>query len=121
MHESRAKSLSSRCVIRASLQIHQKPANSFIKMITENPAKELLYKLSKGHCLIKCFYVNPICFTNLNFRLLCSTGDPTSLVRLLLLGELIFGVTVKESKKCHLGLTEAESNVWLRQCNSSEC
>lgn len=40
--------------------------------------------------------------------------DPTSLVRFLLLEKLIFGVTVKESTKYHLGLTEAESNVWLR-------
>lgn len=47
--------------------------------------------------------------------------NPTSLVRLLWFAKLIFGVTVKESTKCHLGLTEAESNVWLRECNSSEC
>ncbi len=46
--------------------------------------------------------------------------SPTSLVRLVWLTKLIFGVTVKESTKCHLGLTETESNAWLRECNSSE-
>ncbi len=46
---------------------------------------------------------------------------PTSLVRLVLLAKLIFGVTVKESTKCHLGLTETESNAWLRECNNSKC
>lgn len=47
--------------------------------------------------------------------------SPTSLVRLLWLTKLIFSVTVKESTKCHLGLTDTESSVWLRECNSSEC
>lgn len=47
--------------------------------------------------------------------------SPTSPVRLHWLVKLIFSVTVKESTKCHLGLTEVESNVCLWEHNSSEC